>query len=191
MKKLLSILLIAFAVLLPTPIFASSVKANEVTENSRDEAARMNEIRYQAYELHYEMKNQNNVTIESGNLGNLISSTPDFILDRYADNKNNHITIPYLHTLVIYPEGTTGFYMGKGQSYYVYCEFSDPSVQGYAAIELEAFGSTSPAWGEFFNGKFGAVKTAADSLYHRFRVINFNYSGQSIDLDRLNFIKYQ
>ena len=151
----------------------------------------LTEYRFDAKELHYELrKNDDNTIVKSGNLGDLAESTPSFIVDWYTTFKSD-IAIPFGYNFVIYPEGESGFTINYNQMYLTYCEIEGSNNAGIVGMEPVGNGLTGYNWLESFNGNYGGLHYGSypdSSVKYRLRIFGSNLEDTRIM--RLNLVLY-
>lgn len=148
------------------------------------------EYRFNAKDLHYELRNGNNAIVKSGNLGDLAESTSLFIIDWYTTYKSD-VSIPFGYYFVIYPEGESGFTINYNQLYLTYCEFGYSTGTGMVGMEPVGNGLSGYNWLESFTGSYSGLHYGShpdSSVKYRLRVLNSSLDQMTVM--RLNLVLY-
>ena len=167
-----------------------AIATGAVPINSKVSRGAITDYRFDASELHYEIRNNSNELIRSGNLGDLVKSTEYFIIDEYTTfTANTKLAATY--EFYVYPEGQEGFTINYKQMYLPYCDFGDPDARGFVEMKPVVDGKEGVGWIEGFTREYGKIHYGeySDSrVKYRLRVINANF--KDIYLMRLNLVLY-
>lgn len=202
MKKLI-ISLLVMTILLPT----LSVSAHGVIDTTEKApiSTKATETRYDARQLHYEIRDGNNNIVSyingpngtirgSGNFGSVVTSTSSFIMDNFT--YQDRFALPPSHTLILYPEGTNGFYVPDNKMFMAHVYGTAvPSILMLEVVHNSVntgfgFADLIPNDGQLsmfltntylYSGQYGT--------HFKFKVMNISTT-TPMTIYRLNFVSY-
>lgn len=184
MKKLITFLLI-MAILLP----ALTVSATQQDPATQTEiSSRLNETRYKASQLQYEIRDLNNTLLKQGSLDSLVSSTDDYIFDYWTNG--SVVEVPSFCSVTIYPKNSNGFVLNNKQLALVYAQFTNSTDSGILWLNYKDGNYEGTAFSKQITGSAGELFESNYGNGVGFKVKVMNFSNKTNFLGRLNFVSY-
>lgn len=150
------------------------------------------EKRYQAEDLMYEIRNNNNEIVKFGSLDSIVTSTPYLIIDAY-DYLGNAVAIPVGYQFVLYPKGEQGFTFPYNQPYFVQCEFGNSDAMGIAVLEAVKDDYSANVWEKTFTGSYGEMHYGLyedPGVKYKLHIYNMNPNSPTSSIYRLNVVGF-